>query len=304
MISSYWKSVNVGDPKLAGFFTGSPMVLEEKLDGSQLSFGKINGVLCARSRNKQLDVDNPEKLFARAIEHIKTLDLPDNVIFRGEAITSNRHNTLVYSKMPPGFVVIFNADSPITGETLDHIKLADELGFMHATQLAHLDGNDTVEAVINTMELFLDKESALGGAKLEGVVCKRLSDPKYFMNRPIFAKLVSQEFREKHKLVWKGTNPGNADILHQIIDALATDARFIKSVQHMAERGELDRSLKDIGPLIKEVGSDCIEEEEEWIKDRLWSWAKDKVRRGIGSRVPSWYKEYLVKEFVNGENES
>lgn len=297
-IPSYWKSANIGDPKLVGFFNGARMVVEEKLDGSQFSFAKLNGQLLARSKGKQLDLDAPEKLFSKAVEHVKTLDLPEAVIFRGEAITSNKHNTLCYQRTPPGYVVIFNAMDALTGELLPHHHLADLLGFMSAPQFMELDGIDPIEAVLEKLNSLLECESALGGPKVEGVVVKRTEHPIYYMDRPLFAKLVSPEFREKHKFAWKESNPKQGDVLLSIIESLATDTRFMKSVQHLQEDGRLTNELQDIGPLIKEVNKDVLEEEEEWIKEQLWKWAKQHIARGVGSRVPGWYKEHLVKEFV------
>lgn len=304
MIQSYWKSVNIGDPKLIEFFQGAPLVIEEKVDGSQFSFGKINGVLHARSRSKALELEAAEKMFRPAVEYVKSIEdrLPDNLIFRGECLTSVKHNTIKYSRVPNGFVALFGADSPVTGEgTLakDLLGYGELFGMDVVPTLFELDpGEMSPVELFEQLNAFLPTQSFLGGATIEGVVIKRARDPIYFMDRPIFAKLVSEAFRETHKKAWRETNPAHGDIIRILADELATPQRFEKAIQHLREAGRLENGVRDIGNLIGEVRKDINEECSEYMKEKLFAWASDKVARIASNRVPEWYKKRLEAQLV------
>jgi len=49
------------------------VTIEEKVDGSQFSFGLIDGELQCRSHNQQLVIDEPEKMFAPTQKSKETL---------------------------------------------------------------------------------------------------------------------------------------------------------------------------------------------------------------------------------------
>lgn len=304
MISSYWKSANFGDKKLAGFFDNSPLVLEEKYDGSQISFGVISGKLYVRSRNKILDPSNPEKLFAKSVDHILSIQdkLPEDVVFRGEAITSSRHNALTYSSAPPGYVVVFNADyldgtSEFGFEIEDMVKM---LGMHPVRTLDVFPEPVSVEEVYEKMSEYSEMESDLGGTKMEGVVAKRMGTPLFYYDRPLFCKLVRQEFKELNKKVWGETNPTKSDVISLAVDSICTEARFNKAVQHLKESGNYKGEHADIGPLIKLLHQDIEEEDQEEIKERMWKWALPHIKRMAGARIPKWYKEKLAAEFISG----
>ena len=67
VINSYPKIYNIGHKYILDLFNEEVSV-QEKIDGSQISFGVIDGELCARSKGKDLVLDAPEKMFNKAIE--------------------------------------------------------------------------------------------------------------------------------------------------------------------------------------------------------------------------------------------
>lgn len=305
MIGSYWKSANFGDSKLDGFFSGSALTVEEKIDGSQFSFGIIDNQLYCRSRNKVLELSNPEKMFAPAVEHVVSIQdrLPEGVIFRGEAVTSKRHNALEYSRIPNGSIVVFNADDTNNMSTLfiDEIKEMVELLGMEAVEtLDFIEIPSDIVKIKTRLEEFLTRESMLGGVQMEGVVVKRLQSPLYFYDKPLFCKLVRQSFKELNKLAWSGANPKSGDVLQLAVDAVCTEARFNKTVQHLKEQGDWDGSAKDIEPLMKLLQRDIEEEDSEYLKEKLWKWALPQIKRMAGARIPQWYKDKLMKDYING----
>jgi hypothetical protein len=70
--------------------------IEEKVDGSQFSFGIFNGELKARSKGAELIIDAPEQMFSKAIVTVKELApiLHDGWTYRGEYLQKPKHNAL------------------------------------------------------------------------------------------------------------------------------------------------------------------------------------------------------------------
>ena len=68
MLPSYPKILALGHRFLQGIFEG-PVVVQEKVDGSQFSFGlDAEGVLRCRSRGQEIDIEAPPQLFVPAVE--------------------------------------------------------------------------------------------------------------------------------------------------------------------------------------------------------------------------------------------
>lgn len=80
---SYPKVYALGHKEIEHIFD-SEVVAQEKVDGSQFSFGLIEGKLCVRSHNKEMDVDAPEMLFQKAVDVVKSLILIPGWTYRGE----------------------------------------------------------------------------------------------------------------------------------------------------------------------------------------------------------------------------
>lgn len=290
---SYPKIWNVGNSELNTFFD-EPVIVEEKVDGSQFSFGVFNGELRARSKGKQLVIDAPEKLFSAAIEVIKRLQpyLRDGWTYRGEYLQKPKHNALAYDRAPKDNIIIFDINDgeesylPYGAKSIE----AQRLGLEVVPKL--------FEGVINSPEQFLklmDNISVLGGQKIEGVVCKNYT--KFGRDKKVLmAKHVSEAFKEVHNKEWKTSNPRQGDILQILVEKYKNESRWNKAIQHLRERGELTNTPKDIGPLLKEVQADITVECKEDIKEELYKWASGGILRGAIRGLPEWYKEQLVKE--------
>ena len=115
---------------------------------------------------------------------------------------------------------------------------------------------------------------------------------------------MSEAYREIHKRSWGA--PSTKDFVEEIVDSLATNARFEKAVQSLREDNLLTTSTSDIGAIMKGVAYDLREEEGEAIeKAVIKHLGLDKIVRtilkGACKRIPSWYKEKLLKEQFDGE---
>lgn len=295
-IHSYPSIYNLGHPAVAAIFS-SPVVVQEKVDGSQFSFCKNAWEDTLHFRSKRADV-HPEDpgMFKLACTQVKArADLiPPGVIFRGEYLQKPKHNTLSYDNVPDGNIVLFDIEtSPSNFLGPEGIALwAEKLGFSAMPLLYY----GLVEDLDHFTRL-LDRGSFLGGTKVEGVVAKNYSlfgpDKKALM-----AKHVSEKFKEIHQNSWKIRHPGKKDIVEEIKESLRTEARWEKAIQHLKEDGRepLTHSPKDIGRILGEIKADLNKEAKEIVAAALFKHFWPEIQRGAAKGFPEWYKEKLLEE--------
>jgi RNA ligase len=290
---SYPKIFNMGHPGIRELFDDE-VLIEEKVDGSQFSFGVFDGELRARSKGKQIVIDAPEKMFTKAIETIKDLAplLQEDFTYRAEYLSKPKHNCNEYDRVPLRNLIIF--DIAIAEETY----LSYEDKSIEASRLGLEVVPKVFQGKVENFEqfhTFLEKESILGKCKIEGLVIKNYK--KFGADKKILlGKFVSEAFKEQHEASWKAANPGKADIVEVLILAAKSPIRWQKAMQHLKERGELTSTPKDIGALMKETSLDALSELEPLIKEKLFQWAWPKVARAIVGGLPQWYKEELAKQ--------
>lgn len=292
-LPSYPKVLAIGHRLIANLFRG-PVVVQEKVDGSQFTFGLREGEVFCRSKGKQLVLDAPEKMFSRAVASV--LNRADNLregwVYRAEYLNGPKHNTIAYKREPIGNLVLFDAHPDESGH-----------GFLPPDQLREEALRIGVEPVAvlyegeisspEELKVLLATDSALGGHKVEGVVVKNYhqftADGHYCVG-----KLVSEEFKEKHQGEWRKSNPSSKDVVQRLILELRNENRWEKAIQHLRDDGLLDESPKDIGALIKEVQRDVLDEEGPHIRDVLFRHFWPQVQRGIIAGLPEWYKERVM----------
>lgn len=304
---SYPKIYNIGHKALTTLFL-DPVTVEEKVDGSQFSFGVYlneNGEkeLRVRSKGAMLYTDAPEHLFKPAVEYVKSIQ--DRLVvgwrYIGETLRSKKHNTLIYDRAPDNYIIIF--DICIGEEAYlpyeEKFAAAQDIG-LETVPLLH-------KGMIHNIEEFrelLDRKSILGGSSIEGFVIKNYE--KFGPDgKALMGKFVSEKFREVHCKAWKESNPSVHDAVARIAAKYQTQARWHKAVQHLREAGQLLEEPKDIGKLIVEIRKDIGQECKEEIKEQLWKAFQDKFMRICTAGMPEWYKDdYLVKlQFERQENE-
>lgn len=291
LIDSYPSIVVVGHNMVENIFS-SDVLIEEKVDGSQVSFANLDGELVFRSKDKNQFIEAPDNMFIRAVEVIKTLDLHPNWVYRGEYLLKPKHNTLTYSRVPKNNIVIFDIQTGIEKylSSSDKKEEAERIGLECVPVLYEGFVSD-----VKFLDTLLDKESFLGGTKIEGIVIKNYSIFTA-QKKVAMAKYVSQDFVEVHGVDWKKRNPSINDIINSIINSYKTEARWRKAIQHLRDSGNYNGSLQDISNIIKEVQKDVKKECEDEIKDVLFSYYWGSViERAIVRGLPEWYKEELLK---------
>lgn len=291
-LHSYSKIFHLGHKALENLFK-NPVRVEEKVDGSQFSFGKRDGQMYYRSRGSQIYAGTTDKLFKGAVDYIESVKtvVVEGVTYRGEVLHAPRHNTLTYGRVPKNNVVIFDVefDGQSFATAAERAAYADALGFETVPVV--------FEGIVDNIEQlkeFLNRESYLGGCKLEGIVIKNYEqfgeDKKVLMG-----KWVREEFKEIHQGAWKAANPSKTDIIEAMIAVYRNDNRYQKAVQHLAEKGELTNSPQDIGKLMAEFQKDLLEECGAEIKEKLFELAWHKIARGASGNIPNWYKTKLAE---------
>jgi hypothetical protein len=301
-IRSYSDIYELGHQALtAGLFAG-PVVVQEKVDGSQFSFGLVNEgteaeptwVLQCRSKGKQQEVGQPDSMFEEACATVRALEptLVPGWTYRGEYLQKPKHNSLTYSRVPARHIILFDID-------------AGYQDYLSPTEVRHHAAHLGMESVPTLFEgalesaaqvkSFLAAESCLGGCPPEGVVIKAYG--RYGADKKtLMGKYVTEQFKETHKEEWRTNNPTKMDVVDALVAELCTEARWAKAVQHLRENGQLTGSPKDIGPLIREVVADVKKEEADYIKQRLYDWGWSHIGRRLTGGLPQWYKDRLLNE--------
>lgn len=296
---SYPSIYNLGHRYIADLLT-VPVNVEEKIDGSQFSWGTTeDGEIMIRSKGAVMITDAPEKMFTAAVATVKELApiLHPGWTYRAEYLAKPKHNALAYDRIPKRNVILFDVS---TGEESylsysDKQMEAERIG-LECVPLLHTGSIANVEE----FRAFLDRESVLGGQKIEGVVVKPSSYNLFGKDKKcLMGKFVSEAFKEVHTKEWKNTNPSQNDILDLLGASYRTPARWNKAVLHLTEIGALEGSPKDIGSLMKEVPADIEKECADEIKEKLYAWAWPHIRRKVVSGLPEWYKgELLNSQFT------
>lgn len=297
---SYPKVYGLGHAALTDLL-GDDVVVQEKVDGSQFSFGVFEGVVRVRSKGKEFPFDAPEQMFAKAVEWVvgnKDRLRPDHT-YRGEYLLKPLHNTLAYDRIPKNHIVIFDINH---GEEkyFTPEALLIECARLDLEAMPLLYRGPGVDVTLGFCGVLLEIVSFLGGQKIEGIVIKNYSrfgkDGKVLMG-----KHVSEDFKEVHSETWKSENPSKTDFIIALANKYKTTARWNKAVQHLKEAGVLAHCPTDIGKLIIEAKKDLRSECAEEIKQQLFDYFIPKIERNLVHGLPEWYKKDLLeKQFEKG----
>jgi len=288
---NYPKVYNLGHANIKEIFDSGVIFVQEKIDGSQFSFGLIDGELKIKSHYVEMNIDYPQQMFTKAVETVRVLkdELHPGWTYRSEYLSKPHHSTLTYDRTPKKNIILFDINR---GEE-DYLapgnvkEEAERLGLECVKTFTMISKAPTLEE----LEEFLLKTSALGGTTIEGVVFKNYEkfgrDGKVMMG-----KFVSEKFKEQNKKAFAPKTGKN--IIQLLVDQYKTEARWVKAIQHLEEKGKLLKEPKDIGNLIKEVEQDLMEECVDEIKNKLFVYFRKDIINGIIRGLPEWYKKRLT----------
>lgn len=291
-VPGYTKVLTLGSAYTENALIGD-VVVQEKVDGSQFSFGiNEDRELVMRSKGQELYRDNFAPMFAKAVNYVLSLKLnaqPDTY-FYCEYLQKPKHNTLKYSKAPQNNLILFDVLTAgrLVGRT-DLITWAKKLTIDVIPEI--FQG----VADVNNVKSFLTQESFLGGELIEGVVIKNYVQTIFLGGKvtPLFTKYVREIFKERNADEWKAKKPHGG--ITEFITSFTSPARWEKAVIHAKEKGVLSVSPKDIGMLMNMVAEDVREEETENIKNHLYKNFIDEILRASVRGLPEWYKNKLLE---------
>jgi hypothetical protein len=291
---SYGKVFSLGSMGTERSLVG-PVVVQEKVDGSQFAFGvNEDGELVMRSHHQAIHAENCPNQFQAAMGYVKSLDLgwlPRDVYFYCEMLAKPHHNTITYERVPKNHLVLFDASYPAGwfDNRDDLASFAEHLGIDVVPELYY--GKVSLETLRNLLQM----PSYLGGSTVEGVVVKNYHETVAPGNRlqPLFVKLVNEQFKERNRVEFKGKTVRGT--VEDYVASFQSEARWVKAVQHLRDQGLLVGEPKDIGLLVKEVDRDLKEEEAENIKAELYKLVIGEVLRKAKMGLPEWYKSKLIE---------
>lgn len=299
------KIYRLGERFTNGIFDG-PVVIEEKIDGSQFSFSVIDGHLNCFSKSTVIDQTDPG-MFVAAVATAQNLFIKGLLEplwhYHCEYLAKPKHNVLAYARVPQNNLVLFDVKSPnfYAPVGMKH-RIADELGLepvpvIYEGPLSVMPDSLGWPIAEPFIEGLMGKDSVLGGQKIEGVVIKNYAkqhaDTQQEGAHPMTAKVVSDAFKERISCRPRRVKVGPGEEVERIVQALRTEARWVKAVQHLREAGILIDSSKDIGPLMKELHTDLEKEEQDWIKQELFDAFIKQIKHGVANGFPQWYQQLL-----------
>lgn len=302
ILSAFPKIFAIGQRYTEKLFSDE-VEITEKLDGSQIAFGLIDGELRIRSKGAPIYLDNPDKMFGLGVEVIKSIadKLLPNMVYYGEYLKVPRHNVISYGRVPINHIALFAILGHENGVFYDHPFIAAEaerLG-LEAVWLMHQGRIHSIEE----LKINLSKISALGKEKIEGFVVKNYHQSLVLGSGviPILAgKYVSEDFKEVHKKNWKKENTGKGK-WEVYKDQFTAPARWLKAIHRLRDQNELEFSPKDIGKLIKHIQQDLMDEEAAAIRDWLYDNFIGEITRTAIKGFPEWYKNYLLERAMKSE---
>lgn len=254
----YIKIRALGTDETEGIFEGT-CVVQEKVDGANFSFYVENNKLLVASRNMVM-VDKKNSGNWKAILPVTEAynqhkdKFNPNYLYVGE---STQRHTISYTDIPN--FIGYDIWNDETESFLDwkEAKIEFEsigLSFIHV----HFEREGS-EITIEELEECI-KHSLYKEGDAEGIVIKNYSKLNKYDN-PLFAKIVTDSFKEQNRAVFKGTNQptkeGNSTII--IASTYSTEARIEKIIHKLVDEGnKLDMSM--IPVLFNAVAEDIFEE--------------------------------------------
>lgn len=285
--------------------------VEEKIDGSQFRI-KITteGQIVCGSHNSQGDTP-PDGMFSLGIEQAEKIFAGykpefETVVFC-EYLSKPKQNTIPYARVPKHNLILFDAqvDTLFLGRE-DKEKFAEDhdmeiVRLLFSGDASEISKDDKI--LPEKQEEFLAKTSILGHADkgfqtIEGFVIKnydKLYDIERFRNYEesthpwMCIKIVNEKFKEKNH----EENPNRTNKFQELKDNYRKEARMLKAIQHLKEKGLLTGELSDLRVLVPEVVRDIEEEEKEGIKDALWRMFGKEITGYASKEMVPVYKKYL-----------
>jgi hypothetical protein len=286
-IEAFPKIFAIGSAQTGKLFDND-VEITEKVDGSQIGFGVLDGELYIRSKGSPIFLEDVPKMFKNGVDVIKK--------FYGEYLDKPKHNTLQYNRIPKNHIALYGMIKEGEVKSQEFVDLyAKELDLetVPTFYVGKVSGKEELKE--NS-----ERESFLGGPKIEGFVVKNYQQQLLIGGRVIpilMGKYVSESFKEVHIKNWSRENTGRGR-WETYKSQFRSEARWLKAIQHLNEKNELEFTPRDIGKLLCEFSKDLEEECQEDIKNFLWNEFGKELLRDAKKGFPEFYKEWLLSRVL------
>jgi len=265
--------------------------IEEKIDGSQLSFRLHQDRLVFYNRGNEINADAPGWVFEAAISALSTLKphLTRNVVYHGECVTKPKHNVVRYGRVPRLYFVLFDvqyvADGTYASRSVMELH-ASELG-LECVPVLYANEDPAIQPGAKADELIAAMTpgcSLLGGEDMpEGAVIKHHKFVRSENGKTVASKIkvVRDAFKEEHRRPKKNKDTAvpqtlTADeSLERIMSWFPKEARWQKAKQRLRDQGKItgdeENSVKERGAIRDEARRDFKEECKDTLKSLLWA---------------------------------
>ncbi|QBZ81684.1 hypothetical protein pclt_cds_1101 [Pandoravirus celtis] len=277
--------------------------IEEKIDGSQLSFQRQGDTVEFRNRSKVVPVDVAldRVCYANAAQAILRLatQLDPAYTYHGEAVCKRRHNVVAYLGTPLKFWICYgiydgerHLDRPAMEAECARLGLACVQVLYANTDPLALDPTPKVLEIVEQIEAG-QIESCLGGTVVEGVVVKHNAAwharPKAYKH--IQFKHVTAAFKECHGERRPPLPNHDAEsvmaYLAQLGSNFAVPAVYQKALQHIREDPTKRESIS-MAVVQREVERDIRKEHGQDIAEALLEAFLPVIVQYATAKVPQW----------------
>lgn len=274
------------------------IIIEEKMDGSNISFFIKNGNIIFGSKKLQITSDEGEdtkvqKQFERCVAFIrdklkdKDLSILDGMIVYGENMVQS---TLVYDWDNTPIFLAFDVFDVANDRYLAHddkYAVFEEYGFesvpwIELTQAK--DVNPNIEEYYISTSKYAPKDNPF---KAEGVVIKNYA-------KQIFAKYVREEFKEDNKKVFGGGKKDAKNDDEVIVAKYCTNARINKQIYSMINEEGIALEMAMMKQLPNKVWEDIIEEEYKTILTTKYKLDISNIRKMVAKRCLEVLKQMIA----------
>jgi len=240
------------------------LVIEEKVDGGNGSFWLEKDGIHVGSRNRDLTKEEDKKAFAKQrIELMKLLEgkelNPDYYYY----IEWMALHTINYTAVPDvlGFDIRLkrNVEGDGAGLFIGRDKREQEFNRLGIESVPIVWRGKVSELKKKNVHDLISKSKYYSG-KAEGIVIKNYVRKASAGNHQLYAKVVTDEFKEDNKAIFGGVRQKNSDT-SKIIQEFVTDARIRKIVLKQVNEYNQPLTLKLMKVVPTETIKDVLKEE-------------------------------------------
>jgi hypothetical protein len=277
--------------------------IQEKIDGSQITFMKENNKLIFFNKGKKITDDN--KVFRKAIIMLNNNrylidNINENYIYHGEAVCNIQHNVAKYNRTPKYYFILYDIVDKTTTKyinpnivTNEAVRLGLEMvPILYYNEDPNISPYEKCKELMNDIES--DKLTSILGGQPEGIVLKHHNFINKGKSVSTKQKYVSDQFKESHKMKKIIIKRSEKEFIEELGLLYATNARFHKAYQHLRDANELQNDKNDIFKLINELDKDLEKEYIDEIKNYLWCEFSGKINDYSRTGFKLWYEQLLL----------